>query len=128
MANEISNRDDMIDSRDIIERIEELEDERDSDYETVTDWEQSNPEGVKELAALLKLHKEGEDYANDWEYGATLIRSTYFVNYCQELCEDIGDMPKDVPHYIVIDWEATANNLKDDYTEVDFDGVTYYVR
>jgi hypothetical protein len=28
----------------------------------------------------------------------------------------------------VIDWEATARNIAVDYTEVDFGGVTYYIR
>jgi hypothetical protein len=42
--------------------------------------------------------------------------------------EDVGDLPRGIPSYIVIDWAATADNLKVDYTEVDFDGVTYLVR
>lgn len=46
----------------------------------------------------------------------------------QELLEDIGDIPRDMPHYLVIDWEATARNIAVDYTQVDFDGVTYYIR
>jgi hypothetical protein len=50
------------------------------------------------------------------------------VDYCQELLEDIGDIPKGLPGYIVIDWEATAENLKADYSTVDFDGQTYYYR
>lgn len=29
---------------------------------------------------------------------------------------------------IEIDWEATARNIAMDYTTVDFDGVTYYIR
>jgi hypothetical protein len=33
-----------------------------------------------------------------------------------------------LPDWIVIDWDATADNLKVDYTEVEFDGVTYLVR
>lgn len=59
---------------------------------------------------------------------AQLIRESYFTEAMRELVSDIGDLPKDVPGYLVIDWEATAENLKVDYTAVDFDGVTYYVR
>jgi hypothetical protein len=40
----------------------------------------------------------------------------------------IGDMPKEIPSYIVIDWDATAENIQADYTSVDFDGVTYWIR
>ena len=40
----------------------------------------------------------------------------------------VGDMPKEIPHYIVIDWEATANNLRADYTTIEWGDQTYYVR
>lgn len=85
-------------------------------------------EKIAELAALKSLAEQAEGYAADWHHGETLIRESYFTEYAQELCEDIGDLPKDLPHYIVIDWEATADNLKFDYTEVNFDGVAYLVR
>lgn len=149
MNKEISNSDDVIDSRDVIARIEELEGERDSAFEAAHSnwdsdetvrgdmsrddfaqehWETVNPGEADELKHLLALQDEAEGYAPDWKYGACLIRSTYFVEYCEELCKDIGDLPKDIPHYIEIDWTATAENIKADYTTVDFDGVEYYVR
>lgn len=58
----------------------------------------------------------------------TLIHDSYFVEYCEELCKEICDIPQDLPGYLVIDWEATADNLRVDYTSVEFDGVTYCVR
>jgi hypothetical protein len=42
--------------------------------------------------------------------------------------EDCGESPRDLPFYIVIDWEETADNLRVDYTEVDFEGTTYLFR
>ncbi len=45
-----------------------------------------------------------------------------------EMLSDIGDLPRDIPHYIVIDEDATARNIQQDYTSVDFDGATYWVR
>lgn len=132
---ELSNRNDVIDSRDVIERIEELEDERqeivDATYETEEErkrdllaWEEDNH---SELFALKHLEDECSGVP-DWSYGETLIRYSYFKEYVQELCEDIGDIPRDIPSYIEIDWEKTADNLKVDYTTVDFDGVEYFVR
>lgn len=115
MTREISNSDDVIDSRDVIERIAELQGTND-------------PETLEELTALLALQDEAEGYAPDWKYGAQLIRDSYFVTAMQELCDDIGDLPKDLPSYFEIDWEATARNLQVDYTSVEFDGVTYWVR
>lgn len=122
--------DDVIDSRDVIARIEELEGERDAteDAGPGYTWAELNPEDADELKALKALAEEAEGYAPDWRYGATLIRESYFEDYCQEFVEDIGDLPKDLPDYIVIDWEGTARNIRVDYTEVDFDGVPYLVR
>lgn len=130
--NTIDNTDDIIDSRDVIARIEELR----SEIEDIEDAEgfdpllakQENAEIYDELAALESLAEEAEGYAPDWHHGATLVRDSYFTDYAQELLEDIGDLPKDLPHYIVIDWEATARNIRMDYTGVEFDGVTYWVR
>jgi len=124
----LDNGQDVIDSRDVIARIEELTDERDAldgDEDKLAEFDESD-EG-EELKALKSLAEDAEGYAPDWNYGAALIRESYFVEYCQELLEDIGDLPKNLPHYIAIDWEKTAENIKVDYTEVDFDGVTYLV-
>lgn len=38
-------------------------------------------------------------------------------DFTQELLEQCGDMPKDLPNYIVIDWEATARQIMWDYSE-----------
>jgi hypothetical protein len=109
---------DVIDSRDVIARIDELEgsDERDADE-------------ADELAALLELAEEAEVYAADWRYGETLIRESYFVEYAQELAEDIGAINSDAgwPNGY-IDWQRAADALLQDYTDVDFAGVTYFIR
>ncbi len=148
-----SNRESTIDSRDIIERIEELEAERDSftgpcttciesgeregepcpecdgtgEREDATAWAVVNPEDAAELAALSKLAEDGEGAA-DWTYGETLIRDDYFTKYARELLEDCGTIPRDLPYCLVIDWDATAQNVRVDYFPVDFDGVTYWIR
>ena len=121
--------DNTIDSRDVIERIAELESKRDDfDAEDDTTWEYNNPEDAEELAALQALQDEASQYSDDWTYGSQLIKAEYFVDYCQELVSDIGDMPRNIPGYLVSDWDATAENIKEDYTEVDFAGDTYFVR
>lgn len=77
-----------------------------------------------ELAELETL----ADEVSEWSSGNQLIPEDDFEDYCQELCEDIGDIPKDLPSYIVIDWEATAQNLKADYSEIEYQGTTYLYR
>ena len=142
--NPITNYDDIIDSRDVIARIEELTSERDTWVEeaenpetgeytplgdsTADDWATEYPEQAAELEALNNLAEEAEGYAADWLYGEALIRESYFTEYAMDLLKDCGDLPAEISWYIEIDEEATARNILMDYTAVDFDGVTYYIR
>lgn len=118
MADSISNSEDVIDSRDVIARIDELESERD-DYlnsakELVSDdpdadslWEFNGTEYLteteahaaaveawngtdegEELNSLLKLQEQSEGYS-DWTHGVALIRDSHFENYARELAEDL---------------------------------------
>jgi len=116
---DISNMDDMIDVRDVTAKFEELESEG-ATGEPECDL-------LAELLDDIKGYGGDEHWRGDW-YPVTLIRDSYFATAMQELCEDIGALPKDLPCYIVIDWEATARNLRVDYTSVEFDGVTYWYR
>jgi antirestriction protein len=114
----IDKHDDIIDSLDVIERIEEL---RADDSRTDDD--------NAELKALEALQEEAEGYCPDWRYGATLIRDSYFVTYAQELADVIGAIPRDAGWPCTcIDWEQAARELRMDYTAVEFDGITYWVR
>lgn len=125
MANTIDNSMDVIDSRDVIARIEELESEWcPSDESDGTDNQER-----EELAALVALADEASGCAADWQYGETLIRDSYFKDYAQELAEDIGAIDSNAswPN-TCIDWDQAARELQMDYTAVDFDGVTYWIR
>ena len=137
------NRYDNLDSRDLIDRKEELESERDSftvtvkssqgqvdEGEEVQDpeqWAIENPDDAEELAELVEVCEEGEGYS-DWIHGETLIHEDNFADYVEESCRDCGYLSKDIPSWIVIDWEATAENVKADYTTIDYKGETYYIR
>ena len=167
-----SNTDNVIDSRDIIERIDELtgdfqalvddiEDaETDEDRETafadlavwlightnivpdlktteeiafddVSEWAESDD--AHELKALLALADDAE-CSPDWSYGETLIHEDYFTDYIEELINDCYELPKefnsgDWPwRHMTIDYVAAADEAKQDYMEVNFDGATYYIR
>jgi len=119
---EISNYDDTIDSREIIERIAELTDKA-ADGDSLLDQDERI-----ELAALRNLAEQGETF-EDWKYGVTLIRNSYFVTYAQELADDTVTGMSDAQWpFTCIDWEKAAWELRMDYTSVDFDGVTYWAR
>ena len=135
---EITNSEDIIDSRDIIARIEYLESEKESMLEDVPESEYGNRENEKWVAwedsdefQELRVLSELQDQCNygDWEYGETLIRDSYFEEYAQELAEDIGAINKDAtwPNNC-IDWEKAARELQYDYSLVSFDGVDYWIR
>lgn len=124
---EITNYDDVIDSRDVIERIEELENELSGDY--VLDGAYSLEdieEFKKELETLQRLAEEAEQYSADWGYGSTLIRYDYFEEYMDDMIDECYDIPRNLPSFMIItlDYEA----LRMDYSEIEFNGVTYYIR
>ena len=146
---DICNTDDVIDSRDVIARIEDLETEIADAIEAAgANWDSdeslrkcsrdtfiadhlsiAHADETEELAALQALAKEGADYAPDWEHGETLVRDSYFEEYAQELAEDIGAINADAAWPAChIDWNAAARALQMDYTAIDFAGVTYWVR
>lgn len=124
----ITEFEDIIDSRDVIARIEYLESAQndaaeDSEADPLTDDE------TEELAALKALAGQGEMYAEDWHHGEALIRESYFQTYAQEFADDVCDMRNaSAWPFNHIDWEAAAEDLKTDYNEIEFNGVTYYVR
>lgn len=60
-------------------------------------------------------------YQGVWDSGAA---------FAENIAEECGDIPKDLPTWIVIDWEASWNcNLRHDYfTETDSDGNLHIFR
>lgn len=135
MTRTVSNSDDVIDSRDIIARIEELEAERDAHQDDFdegsvdTPWAEVNADDAAELAALLALQEECEG-CSDWRHGCELIRDSYFTEYARQYADDIGrgdygDMQWPLN---CIDWDEAARQLQQDYTSVTFDGEEYWIR
>jgi antirestriction protein len=144
----------ILDTRDLQERLEELQGLKEAvetaqsavDELMVSDLAAAQPDFDEKLdearteldeaceafdgeaqAELEELESIAEE-VSEWHNGNQLIPEEDFEDYCQELCEDIGDIPKELPSYIVIDWEATARNLKADYSEVEYQGTTYLYR
>jgi hypothetical protein len=139
----VDNTQDVIDSRDVIERIEELEIEGalrasvpGESWGEVADRDAADyldDDDAKELRSLRKLAEAAENAA-DWQYGETLIRDSYFTEYTRELIADCYTMPKDFDadawpwRHMKIDYEAAAGELQSDYFDVEFDGITYWIR
>jgi hypothetical protein len=111
---------DIIDTRDLIawrdwcmvgvSSIEEIEDED----------ERADVEAINEIE---------EAGLADFAYGETLVREDYFETYAEELAGEIGAISSEAQWPLThIDWKAAAAELAMDYTEVEWDGATYYAR
>jgi hypothetical protein len=128
-----------IDTRELKERIEELEslredalnDEReecDSCEECeecedfLTAWNSS-----KDGEELKELESIAEEIGSEFIHGVTLILEDDFEEYAQELAEDTCGMPNSNqwPFYC-IDWEYAAKELLHDYSSITYKGQEYY--
>lgn len=126
---DISNNDDLIDSRDIVEAIAELEaqKERHTEDESKEVWTNADQDELDLFKAIVEeIDNNGGDKAED---GVTLIRDSHFKDYAIELANDCGMIEKDVKWpYTCIDWEQAAWELQMDYASLEFNGVTYWFR
>ena len=122
--------DDVIDVRDIIERVEELAE----DLTNYTAEANTHPEMVGEhtrlLAILDDLKGNGgdEQWEGDW-YPIILIRDSHFRDYAQELAEECGTINPNANWPLnCIDWDQAARELQHDYSAVYINGITYWYR
>jgi hypothetical protein len=110
--------DDIIDSRDIEARINDLEGE-----------DELGEDERDELASLLALREKVRGVTSEWSYGVTLINDAYFEEYARDFAEDTGAISRKASWpYTCIDWSAAADELRQDYARVEFCGVEYWVQ
>ena len=155
MSTDFSNKSDVIDIRDVFERIEELEDELSPIEEKEDEIESLDPDEDKEeirvakeeleklradleneaeeLKILMDFVGEFEGYGGDEEwrgswYPLTLVNEDYWVEFCEQECKDLGYIKDDHPWWIKIDWEETAEIMQQNYTSGEYDGVTFWGR
>lgn len=152
MLGKISTTDDTLDSRDIIHFIDDFEemfyldmiedktdiecfidnamdDNPDSEY--TENWKQAlESEFYADYIIWRTLEHDLENETSEWNDGLQLINSDYWTNYCDELLDDTGFIPKDLPDLIKgnINWDGIYNDLKQDYTYVSIAGSNYYYR
>ena len=122
---------DYFDSRDMVERIEELEALEDLFLDPESS-EEDKAEWTRELDNELGQLREFADSVGnpEWIHGMTFIAEHHFEDYAQELCTDLGYLTGDIPGFIAsnINWEGIADDLRVDYSEYELYGNTYYAR
>lgn len=114
---------------DVFSDIETFLDDEASECITNEDREEFFKYMADEYNSIREIDElESEISSSEFDYGLTLIPEDDFEDYAKDLVEDCGYISKDLPSWIEIDWEATSNNIKQDYSEVNFRGETYLYR
>ena len=97
--------------------------------EEIQSWKEGFEDELKEIEEIDTLEDEINSYAGDnFDDGVYLIDADDFEDFVEQDLEDLGYIPKDFPTWIEIDWKATANNVQQDYSEVEFRGTNYLFR
>lgn len=141
----VSNFDDRIDSRDVVERIEELEAEFTDDEGQLCFADDDNLAEYQALNRLMGELAKVADYEGHARDGMFLTHESHMSAYAAEFYAETyqpfkeydGRQFKDVEvpwdelmsrlPYSCIDWEQVARVMESESNSVDWDGVTYYV-
>ena len=106
------------------EMTESFEDIR-FEEEEIQSWKEDFEDELKEIEEIDTIENE---LGSEFDYGVALVDVDDFEEYVEDLLDELGYIPKDFPSWIEIDWEATANNVRQDYTEVEYQGKSYLGR
>ena len=112
---DITNVDDIIDSRDILEYIEKYKD--DKDFE----------EKVKALQSIVEEYCDDyifTDGLEDLKFGVFFIRDSYFEDYMWDYFREVNQVDEALECYI--DIEAFARDQQYYYDSVNFRGIDYW--
>ena len=130
---------DVLDSRDIIDRLEEVTNELDEIEEYCDDNdirydEHDDYNSIHDEFRELEEVRAECQHIGDWEHGTTLINERYFTDYIKEMVEDCYEVPDHMMtgewpwSHMEMDWDSAAEEAKMDYSSVDIAGTTFYVR
>ena len=127
MTNIITNNDDVIDSRDILDYIKDKDNDRDfalenfvKDFRAKEHYEEWIEQGYDD---------EHSNYDKSLEYledGITFIRDSYFEEYMLDYFLEFNQVDEALLCYI--DIEAFARDQQYDYNSIYFDDVEYWYR
>lgn len=123
-----TNTADVLDTRNLIARFEELETMRDDEDATFDDDDKQEMEGLAKLLNSMKGYGGDKQWRGDW-YPIKLVRDDHFEEFAQEEAESLDLIKSDSRWpYTCIDWKQAAKELQQDYSSVEYDGITYWYR
>lgn len=137
-------RRDIIDSRQIFDRIKELKLEglelkneisdkrKELNFDKIDSLIYQKKDIENEIALLQDFCKECKNYTSEFEYGAAIISWHYFEDYCQEMAKDFGYLPNLDRHtfnpiHNFIDWKSWAEFQKMNYSEISCNGYNFFI-
>lgn len=98
------------------------------DEEEIESWK---ADWVTELEEIAEIDQVEDEVCNgEFDFGTTLIEETEFEEYCEDFVKDCGYLSRDTPALIEnnIDWSGIADDMRIDYSEVEYQGTTYLFR
>lgn len=103
---------------------------------SIEEWEESKEfaeeEGAEEFQPpfSIELYQQLKEFADGASGCDEAIADEYFLEYITQIIDDCYDIPKNASgwpyRHIKVDYEAAAEEAKQDYTSVEFGGVTYW--
>ena len=115
---------DLLDVRDIIARVEALEEAQEQGDLNAEEMEEGELKTLSDFLASIAGYGGDEEWRGVW-YPVTLIRDSYFEEAMDDQIADCYDLP-DLPSFMTITLDYDA--LRMDYTSDDLCGVTYWMR
>ena len=113
---------------DFKEKYETPESEELSDEEFSWEWEDEVGSDADELKNLIDLR---EQFGREWNNGIAFVKDSYFEEFAEDEADQLGyfgNCSKNDWPYNCIDWRQAASQLQNDYSSVEFDGETYWYR
>lgn len=94
--------------------------------EEIESWKEDWLDELKQIEEIDNIENE----CSEFSFGETLIEEGDFEEYCEEFIEECGYINKDMPYLIRnnIDFKGIADDMRQDYSEVDYQGKTYLFR
>lgn len=110
----------------IKEAYDVTEDEEISNEEFHWEWENTVGSDADELKNLIDLR---EQFGREWNDGITFVKDSHFEEFAEDEADRLGyfgNCSKNDWPYNYIDWSKAADYLQSDYSSVEFDGETYW--
>lgn len=115
-----------LDTRDLNERVDYLLEVQDTCTETNEDGDCTLMDCISHDEDVNQELNNLNTILAEVEYGETLINTDYWIDYVTDLGEDIGGMKDQSWPFNHIDWDAAADELAEDYSEIEVDGNSFY--